>query len=385
MLDDAIRLCPDHLWTAVLWQDPDDERYGQFWFVAYHTLFWLDLFLIGSKEGFTPPAPFIRGALPEVKATPTDNLPTSRLFRGTGQAYLNTNLTDADESVQVVFKSSLFGTQSHGYEANNSFLLWAYGQRLLIRSGYRDSYGSEHHRKWMWSTRSVNNITVNGRSQGHRTAKAQGEIVAFKTTPAIDVVIGEAGAAYEPPLERFTRAIIFIKPDVVIVYDRLKAREPSTYEYWLHAINKFEVRNQNEIMIRNNDVVCDIAFLRPLDLEFEQTNEYDPNPRPRITLREWHLTAKTVEKKQDIEFGTVYWPHRTKDKIKKRAILEPIHGGYVLRVELANNKLTALLPADDNTTLEFDDIKTSGAIKLKLESLDNQPPQILEVQKGDLH
>jgi hypothetical protein len=133
---------------------------------------------------------FIRGALPKVQATPPDDLPVSRLFRGTGQAYLNTSLTNADESVQVVFKSSPFGTQSHGYEANNSFLLWAYGKRLLIRSGYRDSYGSDHHRKWMWSTRSVNNITVNGRSQGHRTARAQGEITAFKTTPAIDVVIG---------------------------------------------------------------------------------------------------------------------------------------------------------------------------------------------------
>jgi len=65
MLGDAIELCPDHLWTAVLWNDTDDERYGQFWFVAYHTLFWLDLFLTGSKEGFVPPPPFIRGALPE--------------------------------------------------------------------------------------------------------------------------------------------------------------------------------------------------------------------------------------------------------------------------------------------------------------------------------
>jgi hypothetical protein len=65
MLDDAIRLCPDPLWTAALWKDPDDERYGQFWFVAYHTLFWLDLYLTGSSEGFAPPTPFIRGALPE--------------------------------------------------------------------------------------------------------------------------------------------------------------------------------------------------------------------------------------------------------------------------------------------------------------------------------
>jgi len=65
MLSDAINLCPDHLWTVELWQDLDDERYGQFWFVAYHTLFWLDLFLTGSMEGFTPPSPFIRGGLPE--------------------------------------------------------------------------------------------------------------------------------------------------------------------------------------------------------------------------------------------------------------------------------------------------------------------------------
>jgi hypothetical protein len=65
MLNDAISLCPDPLWTAVLWQDPDDVEYGQFWFVAYHTLFWLDLYLTGSSEGFAPPAPFIRGALPE--------------------------------------------------------------------------------------------------------------------------------------------------------------------------------------------------------------------------------------------------------------------------------------------------------------------------------
>lgn len=65
MLKDAIELCPDQLWTAVLWKDIDDVRYGQFWFVAYHTLFWLDLFLTGSKEGFVPPPPFIRGSLPK--------------------------------------------------------------------------------------------------------------------------------------------------------------------------------------------------------------------------------------------------------------------------------------------------------------------------------
>jgi hypothetical protein len=64
-LDDAIALCPDHLWAAVLWPDEEEARYGQFWYVAYHAIVWLDLFLTGSREGFEPPAPFIRGALPD--------------------------------------------------------------------------------------------------------------------------------------------------------------------------------------------------------------------------------------------------------------------------------------------------------------------------------
>ncbi|MBK8986887.1 MAG: hypothetical protein IPM39_12565 [Chloroflexi bacterium] len=39
MLGDAIKFCADHLWTAVLWDEPDNAEYGQFSFVAYHALF----------------------------------------------------------------------------------------------------------------------------------------------------------------------------------------------------------------------------------------------------------------------------------------------------------------------------------------------------------
>jgi hypothetical protein len=64
-LSDAIHLCPENLWTVQMWKDPEDDRYGQFWFIAYHSLFWLDLFLTGTKENFTPPPQFIRGKLPD--------------------------------------------------------------------------------------------------------------------------------------------------------------------------------------------------------------------------------------------------------------------------------------------------------------------------------
>ncbi|MBN2136757.1 MAG: DUF4962 domain-containing protein [Sedimentisphaerales bacterium] len=305
---------------------------------------------------------FIRGALPEVEAVAPSDLPSSRLFAGTGQAYLNTNITDAKQSVQVVFKSSPFGTQSHGYEANNSFLLWAYGERLLIRSGYRDSYGSEHHKKWMWSTRSVNNITVNGGGQGRRTAGARGEITAFKTTPTADIVVGEAGSAYEAPLERFTRAIIFVKPDLVVVFDRLAAKEASTFEYWLHAVNKISVESQHDIRVRSGDVACDVDFLAPEGLHFEQTDQYDPNPRPRIKLREWHLTGTTGDKQRSAEFVTLYRPCRVNDAAAAKATLEKVEGGYILKAGLADGEATVILPCNDDARITAGELVSKGAI-----------------------
>lgn len=54
-LADATRACPDHLWRASLWHDPTakPER-TQAWFIVYHTLFWLDLYLTGADEGYVP-------------------------------------------------------------------------------------------------------------------------------------------------------------------------------------------------------------------------------------------------------------------------------------------------------------------------------------------
>ncbi len=335
---------------------------------------------MGGPKPATGYIGFIRGTLPKVQPKPPDDLPISHLFRGTGQAYLNTTLKDAKEDVQVIFKSSPFGTQSHGNEANNSFVLWAYGQRLLVRSGYYDLYGSEHHRNWVWSTRSVNNITVNGQGQRKRTAEATGKIIDFKTTPTMDIVVGEAGGAYEPPLERFTRAIIFVKPELVVIYDRLEAKEPSTFEYWLHAVNEINVKDQYNIRVQNDNVVCDIDFLMPSGLNFTQTDQYDPNPRPRVKLREWHLTATTPQKKNQMEFVTLFRPHRIQDQVSAEAKLEPIAGGYVLKVKLGNGDFTALLPTDEMSVLKGYELESRGVIKCCLKR-SGLPSEVLSLDR----
>lgn len=58
-LEDTIEACPDAFWLASLWQTPNTKaEFSQFWYVSYHTLFWLDLYLTGTEEGYLPPAPF---------------------------------------------------------------------------------------------------------------------------------------------------------------------------------------------------------------------------------------------------------------------------------------------------------------------------------------
>lgn len=59
MLDNAVIACPDALWHQPVWHDPSvPARRVEFWYVVYHALFWLDLYLFGSEEGFAPPAPY---------------------------------------------------------------------------------------------------------------------------------------------------------------------------------------------------------------------------------------------------------------------------------------------------------------------------------------
>jgi hypothetical protein len=59
MLENALCACPDQLWLVRLWgEHAQRAELSEFWYIVYHTLFWLDLYLSGSVDGFAPPAPF---------------------------------------------------------------------------------------------------------------------------------------------------------------------------------------------------------------------------------------------------------------------------------------------------------------------------------------
>lgn len=75
-LDRAVAACPEDLWD-------DRGRRPEFWYVVYHTLFYLDLYVSGSAEGFSPPAPFTLDEL-----DPAGVMPPRAYTKRELQAYL---------------------------------------------------------------------------------------------------------------------------------------------------------------------------------------------------------------------------------------------------------------------------------------------------------
>ena len=51
MLENAINACPEKVWEG-------KAGFHEFWYMTYHTLFFLDYYMSGTSEGFAPPEPF---------------------------------------------------------------------------------------------------------------------------------------------------------------------------------------------------------------------------------------------------------------------------------------------------------------------------------------
>jgi len=81
MLENAMDACPEALWG-------DRSQRPEFWYLVFHTLFFLDYYLADSAEGFAPPAPFTldeldpAGVLPERPYTKAE----LRAYLGHGRA-----------------------------------------------------------------------------------------------------------------------------------------------------------------------------------------------------------------------------------------------------------------------------------------------------------
>ncbi|MEM8870443.1 MAG: DUF4962 domain-containing protein [Pseudomonadota bacterium] len=184
---------------------------------------------------------------PTVKATsPESGL---RHFRGIGWVGVQHAMSDPDNHIQFVFKSSPYGSISHSHGDQNAFCLAAYGEDLAIQSGHYVAFNSSMHRNWRRQTRSKNAITINGKGQYAETDKskamaANGRIVAAQERGDHIFIHGDATPAYQslsPEVTRAEREVYFIRNSYFVIIDKVDAGTPVTVEWLLHANEPFEL------------------------------------------------------------------------------------------------------------------------------------------------
>ncbi|MHC4248879.1 MAG: hypothetical protein ACYS9X_07100, partial [Planctomycetota bacterium] len=96
------------------------------------------------------------------------------------------------------------------------------------------------------------------------------------------------------------------------------------------------------------------------------TDQYDPNPRARVKLREWHLTASTQRKLPRAEFVAVYRVRRKATPPQGCAAVEPVKGGYALRVPVEGGEAAMLLPSADGARLSALGLRSEGELVVEV-------------------
>ncbi len=148
MLENAIRACPEELWS-------DRSQHVQFGCTVAHTLFWLDFYLSGITEDFSPPPPFTMeglnrsGMLSEPIYTKAEMLGYLKHGRAKCRETIM-NLTDAraretwgfdDWPEKIPFAELLLYTMRHVQE-HNAQLAFILGQTHNLPANYPDWVGT---------------------------------------------------------------------------------------------------------------------------------------------------------------------------------------------------------------------------------------------------
>ena len=216
--------------------------------------------------------------------------PNFALFPTIGWVAMHSDLSDAAR-VSLFFKSSAFGSFNHSHADQNSFVINSGGQRLAIDSGYYDGYQTPHWWQWYKQTRAHNAITFDG-GQGqlffeHDGKMGYGAITHYELNPDHDIVTGDATQSYGGALTQAKRAMVYLPPNLALVYDKLASATARQWEWNIHALNPMNVVSDQQISIQNNGQSLCVSMLAGPTMRFTQTNLFTVAPSGSFPPQ-WH-------------------------------------------------------------------------------------------------
>ena len=229
--------------------------------------------------------------------------PDGALFPSIGWAAMHSDLSDPART-SVYFKSSSYGSYAHSHADQNSFVVNSGGRRLAIDSGYYDGFMTQHWWQWYKRSRAHNAITYDG-GQGQVVLEESnqlgpGAVTHFEHQAGYDIVTGDAAQAYGGALTEAKRSLVYLRPNHVLVYDRLASGIPRQWEWNIHALNVMTVVSDQSISIENNGQSLCVDMLAGPAMRFAQTDLFTANPTSGAA--QWHGTFSSIDLLGSTEF-----------------------------------------------------------------------------------
>lgn len=277
----------------------------------------------------------------DTKAKSPDGDTQAKLFRDAGFALMHTDVANAKNDLMAVFMSLPFGATGHAHAAHNGFTLNLGGKQMFGGSGHYSNFNDAHTLKH-YRTQGHNTILADSMSpvigengygwiarfaDGGKFAYALGDATrAFgdMTSPFWTNRMQQSGVEYtkengfgNPGITRYRRHFILLRPDIVVVYDELAARQPVTWTWLLHSYHPLRQENNHTLLTANEAGQSRFDLFTPAELSTTVGNEFfspavnwksrtGEGGQPLQYDKHWHARFETTGKSDRIRFLGIF-------------------------------------------------------------------------------
>jgi hypothetical protein len=127
--------------------------------------------------------------------------------------------------------------------------------------------------------------------------------VRFESGDGFDYAIGHAEKAYDGKLTKAERAIVYLRPDTIVVRDVVASATPRTWEWNIHALNRIAQSSNTKVTLRNGPAQMCVELVSGPEVVFTQTDQF--TARPSSGANQWHGTFASTVKSPAAEFIAV--------------------------------------------------------------------------------
>lgn len=227
---------------------------------------------------------------PSVGTQAPTGMSEARFFHDMGTVYMRSgwDYSETSDDVYAVFRCEAMNA-GHTNAHQNHILVARGSDLLALDSGIYDGGTSSHHLNYFCRTVAHNTITVYDPSESTFGSYAndggqimpkelptrygdaslpefyRGEIESFKDTDTFTYMKGDATAAYaSSKLDLFTREIVYLKPDVFVILDRVEATSASFTKRWLlHTVHQPTISGNTATVTRGDSKLVVTSVLPP--------------------------------------------------------------------------------------------------------------------------